>query len=200
MGNIFSNSEGRKKFVNSVKSMTTKRDTMEKESLQNVLTTSRIALQQLERFGEAFVEQYFNTDLHSHHIAWMEHNYDWFISYQDVRKTKSSKVVYSFVLYFIVFLSLKVPKRLNETVSNPYLSALDTNSTLVKLKQLFRKAKLGLQMVMEDLYGRQDRQMGDEFLLSMEKIEGVITELQIAIQERNVITALEIEAITYVMN
>ena len=57
----------------------------EQKLYSNVILATKNALGHLESFGDAFVEQTFQTDFHSHHMTWLDMRYDWFVPYEEVR-------------------------------------------------------------------------------------------------------------------
>ena len=54
------------------------------ELFSNISLSSRNALKHLEQFGDDFANFHFFTDLHSHHMMWIDRRYDWFIPHSEV--------------------------------------------------------------------------------------------------------------------
>ena len=49
-----------------------------------VVLACRNLLGQMETYGEPFVRSRFHSTLHSHHVQWMDHRYEWFLPYDQV--------------------------------------------------------------------------------------------------------------------
>ncbi|TRY62550.1 hypothetical protein TCAL_16578 [Tigriopus californicus] len=112
----------------------TRRETPTREILFSGITLSaRNALRHLEVFGEEYVREKFESNFHVYHMSWIDQRYDWFLTHDEI------------------------PKNLNETLDQSWISACSPQESLPQMKQFLERIKLVLSQIAKDLTEVEDR-------------------------------------------
>lgn len=138
------------------------RETPPREILFSGITLSaRNALRHLEVFGEEYVLEKFESNFHAYHMLWIDQRYDWFLTFEEI------------------------PKNLNESLDQDWLSARSPQESLPQMKHFLERVKLVLAQIVKDLTEADDR-FAELFAEATHKVNGVLNEVAITMQELNI--------------